>query len=125
MNRNQQLIANIAAEVLKQGYRPFIAKRGDYGFFTDAEGSRVVSFGCDLGSVKFSGNYKTSKPQSTGTGWRMDTIPGEFDCAGLFNASAPIWATSGETWRYTTLAEHLKTYQPSSQYAEVFKQVAA
>ena len=125
MTRNQEIVAQIAEEMLAQGYRPFIAKRGDYGFFTDAKGSRVVSFGVDLGSVNFSGNYKTSKPLSTGTGWRLETIPGKFDCAGLLNASAPMWATSGAQWRYTTLAEHLETYQPSSQYVEVFAQVTA
>lgn len=124
--RNQQLIAAIAEQILSQGYRPFIAKRGDYGIFTDADGTRVVSFGSDLGGVNFSGNYKTSAPQLAGTGWPItDNISEPVDCAQIFNSAAPLWATGGAKWRYTTLAEHLKTYQPSSQYEEVTAQVAA
>lgn len=126
MTRNQQLVSEVAAQILAQGYRVFIAKRGDYGFFTDAEGSRVISFGCDLGGINFSGNYKTSIPQQTGTGWRItDNLYDAFDCAQIFNASAPWWAVGDATWNYTTLAQYLKTYQPSSEFSELNNEAAA
>ncbi len=120
MNTRQQLVAELAEQILEQGYRPFIAKSGEYGFFTDKDGTRVISFGCDLSGVNFSGNYKTSAPRSTGTGWRIaDTISGPFDCEQLFNSYAPQWAVGSATWRYATLADHLKTYQASSGYVEM------
>ncbi len=115
----KQIIAKLADEIKKQGFRPFIAEKGDYGFFTDAEGSRIVSFGFDLGGIKYSGNYKTSAPNQCGTGWRMEeSFNDSPNCDALFKAGAPQWATSGATWRYTTLAEHLATYQQSSKYTE-------
>jgi len=56
MKRNQDAIAELAASIQSDGFRVFIAERGDYGFYTDAEGTRVVSFGPDFGGFKFSGN---------------------------------------------------------------------
>jgi len=126
MNYKQQAIAELADEIISQGFRAFIAKNGDYGFYTDAEGNRVVSFSIDLGIIKLSGNYKTSEPRQTGTGWAINynhNAPIDFKC--MFDQSAPLWATGSATWRFTTLAEHLKTYQSSSQYTEVVKQSTA
>lgn len=126
MNHKQQAVAEIAAQIKGQGFRPFIAENGDYGFFTDSDGSKVVSFGHDLGGIHFSGNYKTSAPQTTGTGWRMtDSAYGKLDCKNLFAQSAPQWAIRGATWRHTTLAEYLKTYQPSSKFVEFCTEVQA
>jgi len=71
--------------------------------------------------VAVSGNYKTSQPQKTGTGWR---ISDEFNPATItdyWNATAPRWAVGAATWRYTTLSEHLDTYQRSSRYSEATK----
>lgn len=126
MNYKQQAIAELAGEIIAQGFRAFIAKDGDYGFYTDAEGTRIVSFSIDLGIIKFSGNYKTSAPQQTGTGWAINydhNAPIDFKC--MFDQYAPRWATGPATWRFTTLAEHLKTYQPSSQYTEIVKKSTA
>ena len=118
--RSAQTITALTSQILAQGYRPFIAKKGDYGFFTDADGTRVVSFGCDLGGVHFSGNYVTSAPQHTGTGWRItEPLHGEIDFSDLFKQSAPKWATGKATWRYKTLSEYLNTYQSSSMFSEV------
>jgi len=119
-SRKQEAIIKLAESIKKQNYRPFIAANGDYGFFTDAAGARVISFGVDLGELKFSGNYKTDSPKTCGTGWRItesasDATP---DAFALFNTGAPQWATKGHKWRYTTLAEHLATYGESSKYVE-------
>lgn len=122
MNYREEYVSQVAAQIVEQGYRAFIAERGDYGFFTDADGTRVVSFSAPLGVLQFSGNYKTSEPQRSGTGWRL--MGDDVNCDSLFNESAPKWAVGGATWRYTTLAEHMKMYQSSSKFVEVFAQVA-
>ena len=121
MTRNQDAVAELAASIRAAGFRVFVAERGDYGFYTDADGTRVVSFGPKFGGFKFSGNYKTSNPKSTGTGWQLNT--GSF--ADMFAATAPKWATQGAKWEYTTLAQHLAVYQSSSKYSEQAEPVAA
>lgn len=110
---------NELAEAIKaKGFRVFIANRGTYGFFTDTDGARVISFQYDLGVVSFSGNYKTPNPRSTGTGWRIsEGIPYNYD--EVFSAYPPQWATRGVEWEYTTLDQHLETYNKSSKYMEV------
>lgn len=119
-NYKTQATAELAQRIRAAGFRVFIAKSGTYGFYTDAEGTRVVCFQFDLGGFKFSGNYKTSNPRSTGTGWSMgesaDMTSQGF--TSMFRSYAPSWAVRGAEWRFTTLAEHLKTYQASSQYTE-------
>lgn len=101
--------------VLLAGLRPFLAEKGTYGFYTDAEGTRVVSFQVDLGTLKLSGNYKS---QECGTGWVMGPWNEGDDLAEILKAGAPRWATNGEAVRLTTLEQHLKTYQQSSRYQE-------
>lgn len=118
MNYEQQIIQELAPRIKAAGYRVFIAESGRHGFFTDADGSRVVSFQYDLGGVTFSGNYTTNDPCKTGTGWCIaDSNTKDYD--DMFNAYPPQWATSGATWGYTTLEKHLAVYQWSSGYAEV------
>lgn len=114
-NYAKQIIADTAASIKKAGFRVFLAESGTYGFYTDADGSRVVSFQTDLGQLSFSGNYKTNNPSQTGTGWRLNTQ----GYADMFNVVAPAWAVRDAKWQYTTLAQHLKTYQSSSKYREV------
>jgi hypothetical protein len=112
-------IKEIAKDIQDAGYRVFISEDGTFGFYTDAEGSRLVSFGIDLLSVRFSGNYKTSDPRKTGTGWRIGE--NRTDYQAMFDAPAPTWATKGVTWEYTTLAEHLDRYAKCCGYAEQAK----
>lgn len=112
------------------GFRAFVAAndgvRG-HGFITNAEGSRVVSFQMDDGSL--GGNY--GPPSRTcGTGWRMnETVwslktPG--DVQRVLDASPPDWcrrARAGERdsgWQYLeTLEQHLGMYGSSSKFQEV------
>jgi hypothetical protein len=112
--------AEFAGRIKALGFRVFIAAKGPYGFITDADGSRVLCFSLDsVGSL--SGTY--SPPSTTsGTGWRMDRMPGELrtaaDVKAALYATAPPWAGNG--WkRYTTLPEHLAAYGSSSGYSEV------
>lgn len=120
------------------GFRVFVAKSGQYGFITDAEGSRVLSYGFSDGG-NLGGNYGPPS-QASGTGWRMDESPWDLktaeDVRKALYAPAPPWcrpASSGcpscgrphesarrDGWQhYTTLEQHLAMYQSSSQYQEI------
>ena len=116
---NKQAAQDAVQAILKAGYRAFLAESGTYGFFTDAEGTRVVSFQCNRLRDSVSGNYKTDNPRMTGTGWQIEEgfDPNRIDI--YFNAQPPSWATQGAKWQLTTLQQHLDTYQRSSRYEEV------
>lgn len=115
MSYKVEAVKELANEIKSLGFRVFIAKSGTYGFYTDAAGSKVVCFQFDLGGFTFSGNYKSNNPQS-GTGWGL--VPDSFKA--MFAQHPPSWAIPiGYTFKFTTLEQHLKTYQPSSQYVEV------
>lgn len=117
MDYKSQMVKELSENIKKQGFRVFVAESGTYGFFTDENGSKVISFQVDP-IVSFSGNYKTSNARQCGTGWRIsEDIPRHFKT--LFETSPPQWATIGNKWVYTTLEEHLGTYQKSSRYTEI------
>jgi hypothetical protein len=108
------------------GFRVFLAKEtryGGYGFITDADGTRVLSFSFTDGS-SLSGNYGPPSRES-GTGWRMDETPYDLksadDVKRALYAEAPEWTgRRGRGWKhYTTLAEHLGMYGSSSGYTEI------
>lgn len=116
-NYKKEMIAELAAKIQKAGFRVFLAAKGTYGFYTDKEGTRVISFQVDLCHISFSGNYITDRPRQTGTGWRItDDIVNDFK--EVFNASPPNWATCGATWRFTTIEDHFNRYLKSSKYKE-------
>lgn len=117
-NYNRELIKETAKEIKSHGFRVFIAERGTYGFYTDAEGSRVVSFEADLCGLRFSGNYQS---QTCGTGWGLKSPPSlsKSDLDRTLFSTAPLWATQGERVSYTTLEKKLAIYQSSSKYKEL------
>lgn len=117
-NYKTEAVAKLAQEIAKAGFRVFIAKTGTYGFYTDAAGSRVVSFQYDFAGFRYGGNYKSKK---SGTGW----VLAEASFADMFAELPPHWATKNEVFEepgervaLTTLAEHLAIYQKSSAYVE-------
>lgn len=109
-------IAELGKKIADAGFRVFIARSGTYGFYTDAEGSRVVSFQYDLNGFKFSGNYKTDNPRQTGNGWELEA--GSY--REMFEQSPPSWAVGAARWKLSSLVAHLMTYQKSSCYTEFF-----
>lgn len=115
-----ELIAHIAQRLHGWGYTVYIAESGEYGFYTD--GVRVVCFGCRFSGINFSGNYSTNAPKSTGTGWKFSDGDMLADITkekarAFITAHAPDWAVRGASVvNYTTPAQHLATYQPSSRY---------
>lgn len=118
-NYKIEAVKALAQEIKADGFRVFIAKSGTYGFYTDADGSRLVSFQLDLGGFNFTGNYKTDQPRSTGTGWQLVQNRTYKE---MFN-ECPTWSLRGASWKFTTLAQHLATYQASSVYTEVLTEL--
>jgi len=116
----RQKIQELASKLLSKGFRVFISKAGTYGFYTDRDGKRVVSFQSDLGGITLAGNYKTSAPHSTGTGWRIAELTSlDAPYEAYLNSYPPQWATNGHTWKYTTVEQHLAVYGESSGYKEL------
>lgn len=111
----QEVIAALAKQITAEGFRAFIAKKGTYGFYTDKDGARVVTFELDFGAPKFAGTYVSELPKRTGTGWILDIDT----FTNMLRQPAPVWAHQGVKWRHTTLKEHLATYDSSSRYTEV------
>ena len=111
----QQAVEELASKIKEQGFRVFIAKRGTYGFFTDEQGSKVVSFQIDYLHFSFSGNYIS---KSCGTGWRI-TDDDTGDYKSMMQAQPPLWATNGEQVKTCSLEDHLSRYQSSSEYREI------
>lgn len=115
MSYKVEAVKQLAQEIKATGFRVFLAQSGTYGFYTNAEGSKVVCFQFDLGGFKYSGKYKTEKPSQTGAGWGL----AENSFENMFKQMPPQWATSGFGYKFTTLDQHLATYQASSKYTEV------
>lgn len=110
-NYKSKMISELVAMIQKENLRVFVAERGDYGFYTNAKGKRVVSFQLDP-CLSFSGNYKSLH---NGTGWRIaEGILANF--ASLLETNSPF-----EFEHYTTLAEYLNMYQKSSKFKEVMR----
>ena len=123
LNQYQKEALEFVELVLDSGYRAFLAERGTYGFYTDAEGSRVVSFSAGWQNC-VSGNYRPVNHEhgrQLGTGWRIvDRLPrSKQELQAAFDAPAPQWATKGLPVTLTTLDQHLKSYQQSSCYTEI------
>lgn len=115
-NIHPQLV-DVVKDLLAEGWRVFIAKRGDYGFFTNEAGERTVSFDRGLGGLNWSGNYKTSDPRQTGDGWRLE--PSTY--MNMFAAYPPQWAVRKTSWKYQTLDMKLAVFQKTSQYEEIIE----
>lgn len=125
------------------GFRAFVAgvpggegMRG-YGFITDAEGTRVLGFGMQDGTL--SGNYNGDR--QTGSGWRMDSsiwsLKSAEDVKRALYATAPSWTgfnaraanrcpTCGQSTgepraaqTYRTLEQYLSLYGSSSKFQEI------
>lgn len=119
-NYRQAAASEFAARIKALGFRVFLAERGEYGFITDAEGSRVLAFSFSDGG-NLSGNYGPASRES-GTGWRMDETPQSLLTADnvkrALYAHPPAWCVRG--WKhFTTLKQHLAMYGTSSRYAEI------
>ena len=110
MNHKQQSILVIAQELLKQGWRVFIASSGNYMAYTDKEGTKVISISVEFFAVNASGNYISPKGSGCGSGWRITDNFDVSQAEEVFRSCAPYWATGNYPCPMTTLAEYLKLY---------------
>lgn len=139
MSHAKEEAREFVGKVKALGFRAFLAKDGTYGFVTDAEGSRVLSFSFGW-DQSLGGNYGPPSRES-GTGWRMDESPYHLrtkeDVKRALYAEAPSWCRRAGSQRcgqcgqprpsdhnggwkhYTTLEQHLAMYGSSSGYQEV------
>ena len=117
---DRQAAQRMAEACKAAGYRVFLAKRGTYGFYTDAEGSRVISFQFNGFETRVSGNYITDNPAFCGMGWCIDQDACDLSKLDeYFNAWPPSWAVGrANIVKLCTLEQHLSRYQDSSQYTE-------
>jgi hypothetical protein len=109
-----------ARSIKALGFKVYLAERGTYGFISDHEGTRVLSFSFNDGG-SLHGNYGPPSYES-GTGWRLYTTP--WDMKTAEDVKAMLFATPpqycGRGWkRFTTLNEHLLMYGKSSRYEEI------
>ena len=117
--RQAQAIA-FAKRIKALGFRVFLAENREYGFITNDDGSRVISFSFSI-EPSLSGNYGPPSRES-GTGWRLPRSPESLrtveDVEAAFAETPPAWC--GKGWRYmTTLEQYLKDYGPTSRFYEV------
>ena len=116
----KKMIEQLTKNILRAGLRPFVAKSGNYGFFTDMKGSRVVSFQAKFDGIHYSGNYETDNPGITGTGWVIGDKDGlDHNFFALYETIPPRWAVCNSVWHMTSLIEHIGHYGNSSDYTEV------
>ena len=114
MRYDQEMFEIIADALKAWGFSVWKSKSGTYGFYTDEQETRLVSFQTTDGVVTFSGNYVAS--QGCGTGWQMesDAPRTKQDAEKYLYRGAPYWANPNPT--YTTVAQHLEMYGVSSGY---------
>ena len=117
MNFKREIALDVARKALSEGLRVFLSADETYGFITDDDGVRVVSFYVPFSSPAFSGNYRHENPRRYGQGWQIregmpETLRG-------FLSAVPFRRINGK-WRYKTLAEYLGEYGASSGFFEVF-----
>jgi len=122
---NEQRTAELVSKIKSFGYPVYLSEKGNYGFFTNADGSRVVSFQIDYFFFNFSTNHKSV---GLGTGyritrdevcplWEINSFCTREFLEGLLNS--PIYKSRRKNERFlswTTLNQHLDSYQQSSKY---------
>lgn len=124
MNHNdrKQLILQTARTLKTYGYRAFIAERGTYCFYTNTEGTRVVSIGVEWGCLHVTGNYKSTRPLLSGRNWlitEMIDYISENQAEQFIAEEIPQWVKLISLQvAYTTLDEYLNAYK-ASKFVEV------
>jgi len=123
---NKERTAELISKIKSFGYPVYLSKNGNYGFFTNSDGSKIVSFQIDCFFFNFSANHKSI---GLGTGYRItndEQCPlWEIDnfCTAEFLEkliNAPIYKSRRKNEKFlswTTLEQHLKSYQDSSKYS--------
>lgn len=121
MSYLHEMTMTIKQKALQEGLRVFIAKNGtaNYGLITDELGSLVISFWPGIIGMNFATCHKSTDPLHEGRGTFIkeevcDVSVLPYKAMVKRNTQTPKFA------RPETLVEHLKEYNKSSQYKEVF-----
>ena len=117
MTYKEKYIAELAQDIKAAGFRVFLAESGTHGFYTDDQGSKIVSFQLDILTPTFSGNYDTSNPSQAGQGWIIGT--GSDNYKAIFDETPPTAHFGNTKWRYKSLNDYISLYQKSSKFAEL------
>lgn len=107
-------VQEVTTQAIALGFVVYLSGSNEYGFFTDASGSRIVSFGVDISGIHFSGNYESL---SAGTGWRLNAD--DILKAWKESQHPPSWATKCERVRLTSSQDHLERYGKTSKYSKI------
>lgn len=122
---DKQAISELVTKIKTFGYPVYLAENGNYGFFTNEDGSRVISFQIDYFFFNFSANHKSV---GLGSGYRItrdEQCPlweVEKFCTAEFLTkliNAPVYKSRRKNEKFiswTTLQQYLDTYQNSSNY---------
>ena len=122
---NKERTAELVNKIKSFGYPVYLSEKGNYGFFTNQDGSRLVSFQIDHFFFSFSANHKSI---GLGSGYRITNdeqcLLWDIDnfCTAKFLESlinAPVYISRRKNERFlwwTTLEQHLERYQSSSKY---------
>ena len=122
---NKERTAELVNKIKSFGYPVYLSENRSYGFFTNLDGSRIISFQIDYFFFNFSANHKSI---GLGTGyritndekcllWEIDTFCTAKFLENLINA--PIYKSRRKNEKFiswTTLDQHLANYQSSSKY---------
>lgn len=112
-----EIALDVARKALAEGVRVFLSQDEAYGFITDDDGARVVSFQARGFEPSFSGNYLHENPRKYGQGWQIrDGMPATLR---ELLPAVPFRGIKGR-WRYKTLDQYLGEYCNSSGFFEVF-----
>lgn len=121
----QHRIFALANKIKSFGYNVYLSERNEYGFFTDNESKRLVSFQIDYFFFNFSSNHKSI---NLGSGvrltndekcieWDIDTWCTYDFLKSLMTSKPYISKRKKEKFiSWTTLQEHMEIYNSSSKY---------
>ena len=122
MSTKREYAIVFARNAVKHGFRAYLAERGTYGYVTNTEGSRVISFSTDQlgGGVSISGNYAPSREH--GSGWQIADgatfEPSKSQIETWLYAGKPAWFR-GEFPKHRSEADYRKDYQASSRFEPI------
>lgn len=112
-------ILELATQMKADGFEVWLSANGEYGFFTNEEGDKIVYFqyGNPSWAIEFSGCLSKGD-RHCGTGWKMDAT--NHKDAWKEAKNPPSWYRSymPSTAKYATRETHLKMYGYSSKYAK-------
>lgn len=107
-------ILELATQMKADGFEVWLSDNGEYGFFTNEEGNRVVYFqlGYTSWEVEFSGCL-SGGDRNSGTGWKMDAT--NYKDAWEEAKNPPSWYRRymPSTAKYATRETHLRMFSAS------------